>query len=154
MSRGKNVLLVIVDRFSKQAHFVPLSQPYTVVSVAYLFFDYIFKLHGLQETIVNDQDITFISTFWTKLFKLCGTKLAFSLTYHPQSDGQIEMVNHTIEMYLWCFTSDQPTKCMEFLSLGWILLQYKLPFFLEGYPIWSSIWQASSFFAFLLPRKC
>ena len=82
-SQGKSVLLVVVDRFSKYAHLLPPAHPYTTVSVACLFFDNIFKLHGLPETIVSDCDVTFTSLFWTELFHFSGTKLAFNLAYHP-----------------------------------------------------------------------
>lgn len=95
---------------------MPLSHPYTAVSVARLFFDCIFKLHGLPESIVSDRDVLFTSAFWTELFTLCGTKLSFSSAYHPQSDGQTEVVNRTIELYLRCFTSDRPTKWMDWLA--------------------------------------
>lgn len=67
-SHGRNVIFVVVDRFSKYAHFLALPHPYTSVSVAKLFFDNIFKLHGLPETIVSDRDVTFTSSFWKELF--------------------------------------------------------------------------------------
>ena len=82
---------------------------------ARLFFNNIFKLYGLPETIVSDRDVTFTSLFWTELFRLSGTKLAFSTAYHPQSDGQTEVVNRTIEMYLRCFTSDRPHRWFQWL---------------------------------------
>lgn len=80
------------------------------MSVAKLFFDNIFKLHGLPETIVGDRDVTSTSSFWKELFKLQGTKLCFSSSYHPQSDGEIEAVNRVLEMYLRCFTYDHPKR--------------------------------------------
>lgn len=80
------------------------------------FFDQIFKLHGLPETIVSDRDVTFTSSLWTEIFRLSGTKLIFISAYHPQSDGQTEVVNRTIEVYLRCFTSDQPRKWMQWIS--------------------------------------
>lgn len=91
-SHGKNVIFVVVDRFSKYANFMALSHPYTAVSVANLFFDNIFKLHGLPETIVSDRYVTFTSSFWKELFTLQGTKLCFSSSYHPQSDGQTRLL--------------------------------------------------------------
>jgi hypothetical protein len=114
-SQGKSVLVVVVNCLSKYAHLLPLAHPYTIVSVAHLFFDNIFKLHGLRETIVSNRDITFTSLFWTELFRLSGTKLAFSYAYHPESDGQIEIVNCTIEMCLRCFTSDRPRHWFQWL---------------------------------------
>lgn len=115
-SHGKNVIFVVVDRFSKYAHFLALSHPYTAVSVAKLFFDNIFKLHGLPKTIVSNRDVTFTSSFWKELFTLHGTKLCFSSSYHPQSDGQTEAVNRVLEMYLCCFTYDYPKKWIDWLA--------------------------------------
>ena len=67
-SQGKSVLLVVVDRFSKYAHLLPLTHPYTTVSVARLFFDNIFKLHGLPKTILSDRDVTFTVCFGLNYF--------------------------------------------------------------------------------------
>lgn len=121
-SQGKTVLFVIVDRFSKHAHFIPLAHPYTAVAGARVFFAHNFKLHGLPETIVSDRDATFTSSFWQELFRLSGTQLCFSSAYHLQSDGQTEAVNRVIEMYLRCFTGDFPTKWVSWLP--WVEFCY------------------------------
>lgn len=91
---------MVVDKFSKYAHFIPMAHPYSAVTVARVFFDNSFKLHGLPETIFCDRDATFTSKFWSELFQLNETKLCFSSAYHPQSDVQTEVVNITIEMYI------------------------------------------------------
>lgn len=112
---GKTVILVVVDRFSKYAHFIALSHPYTAGSVAQAFFKDIVRLHGIPETIVTDQDKKFRSLFWRELFRLMGTDLCFTTTYRPQSDGQTEIVNRTLEMYLRCLAGDNPRQWLRWL---------------------------------------
>jgi IS30 family transposase len=107
-SHGCNVILVVVDRFTKYGYFLSLSHPYTASKVAYIFLTHIFKLHGMPKTIVSDRDPTFASTFWRELFQLQGISLAFSSTYHPQSDGQTEALNKCIKTYLRCYTRAKP----------------------------------------------
>lgn len=82
-SKGKHVILVVVDRLSKYAHFMSLAHPYTALDVAQVFLDNIFKLHGLPSTITSDRDPIFLSTVWSELFKLQGVALHKSTTYHP-----------------------------------------------------------------------
>ena len=69
-SRRKDTILVVVDRLSKYAHFLPLSHPFTTITVAQLYFYNIFKLHGVPKTIVSDRDRVFLSHFWQELFRL------------------------------------------------------------------------------------
>ncbi|KAL5851900.1 hypothetical protein ACOSQ3_007018 [Xanthoceras sorbifolium] len=104
-SYGKSTIFVVVDRLSKYAHFTSISHPYTTVGIVKVFFDNIFRLHGIPRSIVCDRDPTFTSAFWKELFQLNGTAFNFSSAYHLQTDGQSEVVNCTLEMYLRCFTS-------------------------------------------------
>jgi hypothetical protein len=85
---GKTVILTVVDRFSKAAHFIPLSHPYTATSVARVFFAEVVCLHGIPSSIVSDRDLVFTSSFWGELFRLAGVKSRFTSAFHPQSDGQ------------------------------------------------------------------
>jgi hypothetical protein len=116
VSQGFTVIMVVVDRLSKYVHFVPLKHPYTASSVAKAFIDHIVRLHGMPKSIVSDRDKVFVSSFWKTLFQLHGTSLKMSSSYHPQTDGQTEVINRTLEQYLRCFTSTQPKKWMEWLS--------------------------------------
>ena len=79
----KYVVLTVVDRFSKMAHFIALSHPYSASSVTRAFFDNIVRLHGFPCSIVSDRDTVFTSNFWEELFKLAGVTLLRSSAFHP-----------------------------------------------------------------------
>jgi hypothetical protein len=72
-SGNKSVIMVVVDRLSKYAHFCALQHPFTTSMVAQIFMDQVFKLHGMPHSIVSDRDPTFTSNFWQELFKIQGT---------------------------------------------------------------------------------
>ncbi|KAF2295858.1 hypothetical protein GH714_034617 [Hevea brasiliensis] len=115
-SGGKDSILVVIDRLSKYAHFLALSHPYSAKVIAEKFVDGIVKYHGMPRSIISDHDPIFMSHFWREFFKLSGTKLNMSSSYHPQTDGQSEVTNRCLEQYLRCFTSQQPRKWSNFLS--------------------------------------
>ena len=98
---------MVVDCLSKSTHFLAMSHPYMAKMVAEKFVEGIVKLHGLPKSIISDRDPIFISHFWRKFFKMSGIKLHMSSTYHPQTDGQSEVVKKCVEQYLRCFVSQQ-----------------------------------------------
>jgi hypothetical protein len=113
-----NCILVVVDSFTKYGHFIQLHHPFTALSVAKLFLHNIYKLHDMPLAIVSDRDRIFTSQLWKELFSLAGVKLQMSFGYHPQSDGQTERLNQTIETFLRCFVSACPAKWTQWLSLA------------------------------------
>lgn len=89
--------MVVIDHLTKYAHFVALWHPFTAAVVVEAFLHNIFKLHGLSRVIISDRDIIFLSKFWQTFFKLQWFALHLSTFYHPQTDGQTEVVNHCLE---------------------------------------------------------
>jgi transposase InsO family protein len=117
LSKKMNVVLVVVDKFSKY-HFLPLAHPFTALSVAQLYMQQVYRLHGMPKSMISDRDRIFTSSLWQLLFKLSGVDLKMSTSYHPQTDGQTERVNQCMETFLRCFVSACPTQWSSWIHLA------------------------------------
>jgi hypothetical protein len=103
----KMVLMVVVDRLTKYAHFFPFSHAFKSSTIVTTFMETIQKLHGFPKIILSERYPIFIGKFWIELFYCLGTQLAHRSSYHPQSDGKTEIVNKCLEGYLHLFASDK-----------------------------------------------
>lgn len=116
-SSNYNCIMVVMDKFSRYAHFVPLAHPFTAFHIAQAYIINVFKLHGLPQSLISDRDRIFTSTLWRELFRLVKTQLRMR-SYHPQTDGQTERVNQCLETYLRCFVHTCPRKWSEWLAFA------------------------------------
>jgi hypothetical protein len=80
-------IMVVVDRFTKMAHFIPCNKSIIGEKTTKLFLDHVFRYHRLLENIVSDHGPQFASKFWIRLIKLLSVKVKLSLTFHPQTNG-------------------------------------------------------------------
>ncbi|KAK2395503.1 hypothetical protein QL285_057237 [Trifolium repens] len=95
--RKHDSIWVIVDRLTKSAHFLPVRITDTAAKLTDVYIAEIVRLHGIPSSIVSDRDPKFTSHFWKTLHEALGTKLRLSSAYHPQTDGQTERTNQSLE---------------------------------------------------------
>ena len=106
---GHTIVLVVLDHFSKGIHLGMLQSNYMTYIVAFLFMEIVAKIHGMPRNLVLDRDPLFISRFWKELFKLSGTKLCMSSTYHPLINEETGVLNCIVEQYMRAFVHQQPS---------------------------------------------
>ena len=94
--KGNDYLYVVMDRFSKMCILIPCKKTITGQGAADLFFNHVWIHFGLPTSIISDRDSRFLGKFWTSLWERMDTRLKRSTAFHPQIDGQIEVVNRTV----------------------------------------------------------
>ena len=103
LAQGYDVILVVCNRFSKMAHFIVTKEKMSAEELARLFWDQVWKLHRLLESIVSDRGVQFAVGMMKELNNLLGIQTKLSTAYHLQTDGQMERVNQELEQYLRVF---------------------------------------------------
>jgi len=116
-SEGCDQLWVIIDRFTKMGHFIPLREK-TANDLAVIFAREVWKYHGLPTDIVSDRDSGFTSEVWKELLRLSGIWPRMSTVFHPQTDGQMERLNQTIEAYLRTWVSKEQDDWVRLLPMA------------------------------------
>lgn len=118
-SDGMDAILVVVDRFSKGAHFIPCKEEGTNAErIAELFLQHVWKLHGVPEQTVSDRGPQFNNQFIRRLYELLGINPTFSTAFHPETDGQTERINQIIEQYIRLFTNDRQDDWVKLLPMA------------------------------------
>ena len=117
-SKGFDSILTVVDRFTKMTHFLPCTKTINSQETADLVMREVFRHHGLPDDIISDRGPQFISTFWKHLFGLLQIDCKLSSSYHPETDGQTERTNQTVEQYLRCFINYQQDDWVDYLHFA------------------------------------
>lgn len=114
---GQDAIIVFVDKLTKMVHYAATRSTCKATDVAKIFIEHVARLHGLPRTIISDRDPRFTGNFWRALFRALGTKLAMSSAYHPQTDGQTERANRTLEENLRAFVNTKHNDWDEHLPI-------------------------------------
>jgi transposase InsO family protein len=117
MARRHDSIFVLVDTLTKSAHFIPMRMTYQAPDIARVFISKIVRFHGMPKKIISDQGSVFTGQFWTIFQEALGTQLNFSTAYHPETDGQTERMNQTLEDMLRMYVLDQQKRWEECLPL-------------------------------------
>lgn len=116
ISQGFDSIFVVIDHFTKMAHFLPCKESITAKETAVMFIKNIFKLHGFPEKIISDRGPQFISKFWSAVFESAGAKVKLTSAFHPQANGQTERTNQSLEQYLRCFINHEQNNWVDLLN--------------------------------------
>jgi hypothetical protein len=106
-ARRHDLIFVLVDTLMKSAHFIPMCTTYQAPNIARVFISEIVRLHGLPKRIIFDRGSMFTGRFWMSFQEALATQLNFSTAYHPETDGQTERTNQTLEDVLRMYVMDQ-----------------------------------------------
>ncbi|TIB07156.1 hypothetical protein E3P90_04139 [Wallemia ichthyophaga] len=115
--RGHTAILVVVDHLSKRGHFIATKDTTSGADIAYLYLANVFRHHGLPKIFIHDRDVRF-RNFWRQLHELLGIQLRYTSGGHPETNGQVERTNKTLEQYIRSYTNNQQTNWDSLLPLA------------------------------------
>jgi len=118
LAQGYDSILVVCNRMTKIAHFVPTTERTSAEGVARLFWDNIWKLHGLPESIIIDRRVQFVAEMIKELNCMLGINTKLSMAYHPQTDDQTERMNQDLEQYLRMFIDHRQEQWPDWLAMA------------------------------------
>jgi len=116
LAQGYDTILVVCDRFSKMAYFIATTEKTSVEGLTKLFWDHVWKLHGLPESIISDRRVQFAAGMMKELNNLLGIQTKLSTAYHSQTDGQMERINQELEQYLRIFIDHRQEQWLDWLG--------------------------------------
>ena len=117
-SHGYDSIWVVCNHMTQAAHFIPIRESMDALELSHLYLDQVFHHHRFSQAIVSDRGSIFISSFFTELMKICGTKMKPSTAFHPQTDGLTKQTNQTLETYLCTYCSYQQDNWVDYLALA------------------------------------
>ena len=119
-------ILVIVDKLTKYSHIIPFREKYSAEQLGTIVLDRLIRYHGIPKGITSDRDKLFTSNYWKTLIPMLGTRLRMSTAYHPQTDGQTERTNQSLEQYLRHYVNDTQNNWVELLPMAQLALNAKV----------------------------
>ena len=120
-SEGHNAILVVIDRLTKERHYIPCTatdEGTSVESTVDMLIREVFRLHGLPASIVSDRGPQFVATVWKSFCKRLGIEAKLSTAFHPETDGQTERSNQDIEQHLRTYCNYMQDDWARWLSMG------------------------------------
>ena len=116
--RQYDSILVVTDRLSKYAYMIPYREASTAEDLSQVLLRTVIANHGMPDEIISDRDKLFTSKFWTTMTALLGSERKLSTAFHPQTDGQTERINQTMEAYLRCYVNYKQNNWVDLLPLA------------------------------------
>jgi hypothetical protein len=115
-------ILVVVDRLTKYSHYIPFQESWTAEQLTHVLMDRVIRIRGIPRTYITDRDKLFTSNYWKTITAMMGTKHKLSTAYHPQTDGQTERSNQTLEVYLRHFVNQRQDNWVSLLPMAELAL--------------------------------